>query len=87
MCPTTRWDTYGQWAGVLLGGLIFTAMGIDGLRLRKRSGMTNKEILTYSSGYMLGAKFFFVSGLIVSAVSAIGLIVKVLILLVRSLTS
>lgn len=79
--------TVGQWAGILLTGLIVTAMGIDGMRMRERSGMTKKEILRYDGGYMFGAKFFFVSGLITSAVAGIGLLVKALIWVVKALTS
>lgn len=77
----------GQWATGLLIGLFTTAMGMHGLHLRQRTNLTKKEIRTHDTGYIFGAKFFFVSGLITSAVSGIGLVVKVLILIVKALTS
>ncbi len=76
-----------QWAGILLGGLILTAMGIDGMRLRERSGMTKREIRIHDAGYLFGAKFFFVSGLISSAVAGIGLLVTVLLRIIKALTA
>lgn len=79
--------TIGQWAGILLTGLIVTAMGMHGMHLRKRSNLTKKEILIYDSGYIIGAKLFFVSGLITSAVSGIGLLVTVLLRIIKALTS
>lgn len=69
--------TRGDLAIVFFVGLIAIAMGVDAMRMRKRSGMTRKEVWRYDSGYMLGGKLFFVIGLTLSALSGIGLILKV----------
>lgn len=71
----------------MLTGLIVTAMSMHGMHLRKRSNLTKKEILIYDTGYIVGAKFFFVIGLITSAVAGIGLLVTVLLRIINALTS
>lgn len=70
--------TMGQLAFCLLGGLVATAIGLDGIRMRKRTGITRREVWSSGMGYMGPAKLFLVTGFIMSALSVIGLILKML---------
>lgn len=54
------------------------AIGADGIRLRKRSGLSQVEIRRYDSGYGLMGKVFFVGGSVMTIWSGIGWILKVL---------
>jgi hypothetical protein len=64
--------TTSELAGLLIVGIVLTLVGLDGMRMRKRSRTPQKGIWTSDMGYMASARLLLVAGTILLILSILG---------------
>ena len=64
--------TTSQLNWLLFCGILFTLVGLDGMRMRKRTNTTRKAIWTSDMGYMAAARLLLVGGVVLIVFSGLG---------------